>query len=69
MTSDGLYYLSTINVVDGCEAWRSKNSEDWEIILKEERGYKTHIGCGLGEFKNYLYMYIYDSERGLRYGE
>ncbi len=62
---DGQFYLSTLNSIDGVEAWKSKDSEDWEIIFKEDRGYASHTGAGLYYFKNYLYMLIYDVEKGI----
>ncbi|MGC8961834.1 MAG: hypothetical protein ACP5K1_05255, partial [Candidatus Bathyarchaeia archaeon] len=60
--SDGFLYVSTLNPVDGLEAWRSKDGLKWEMIFKEERSSKTHKGGGLIEFNNHLYMHIYDTE-------
>ncbi len=62
---DGQFYLSTLNGIDGVEAWKSKDSENWEMIFKEDRGYTSHTGAGLHYFKNYLYMLIYDVEKGI----
>ncbi|MGC8850096.1 MAG: hypothetical protein ACP5QI_06450, partial [Candidatus Bathyarchaeia archaeon] len=33
--SDGFLYVSTLNPVDGLEAWRSKDGLKWEMIFKE----------------------------------
>ncbi|MEM3397642.1 MAG: hypothetical protein QW724_01360 [Nitrososphaerota archaeon] len=65
LLSDGCLYVSTTNTVDGLEVWKSRDSLNWEIIFKEEITSKTHIGGGIVEFNNHLYMYIYDSENGI----
>jgi hypothetical protein len=62
---DGQFYLSTLNSIDGVEVWKSKDSENWEMIFKEDRGYTSHTGAGLDYFKNYLYILIYDVEKGI----
>jgi hypothetical protein len=66
---DGQFYLSTINFMDGVEVWRSKDSENWEMIFKEDRGYTSHTGAGLYYFKNRLYLLIYDFEKGIEIWE
>ncbi len=62
--SDGLFYLATLNMLDGTEVWRSEDAEEWKMIFKDD-GANRPMG-DLRELNGYLYLMLTDYDEGIK---